>query len=130
MNELNNTATSVGNYNNISTALTSNTSVVNIIEGLTLIKEADKTNWSGGNLKYTITVNNQTDKTYEKPVITDVIDTDLVEFINGSVIINGIEASTSQYRYNNDTHTLSVDLDDVTPSSISTLTFLVKKKDQ
>lgn len=129
MNELNNTATSVGNYNNISTALTSNTSVVNIIEGLTLIKEADKTNWSGGNLKYTITVNNQTDKTYEKPVITDVIDTDLVEFINGSVIINGIEVSTSQYRYNNDTHTLSVDLDDVTPSSISTLTFLVKKKD-
>lgn len=129
MNELNNTATSVGNYNNISTALTSNTSVVNIIEGLTLIKEADKTNWSGGNLKYTITVNNQTDKTYEKTVITDVIDTDLVEFINGSVIINGIEASTSQYRYNNDTHTLSVDLDDVTPSSISTLTFLVKKKD-
>lgn len=129
MNELNNTATSVGNYNNISTALTSNTPVVNIIEGLTLIKEADKTNWSGGNLKYIITVNNQTDKTYEKPVITDVIDTDLVEFINGSVIINGIEASTSQYRYNNDTHTLSVDLDDVTPSSISTLTFLVKKKD-
>lgn len=129
MNELNNTATSVGNYNNISTALTSNTSVVNIIEGLTLIKEADKTNWSGGNLKYIITVNNQTDKTYEKPVITDVIDTDLVEFINGSVTINGIEASTSQYRYNNDTHTLSVDLDDVTPSSISTLTFLVKKKD-
>lgn len=129
MNELNNTATSVGNYNNISTALTSNTSVVNIIEGLTLIKEADKTNWSGGNLKHIITVNNQTDKTYEKPVITDVIDTDLVEFINGSVIINGIEASTSQYRYNNDTHTLSVDLDDVTPSSISTLTFLVKKKD-
>ena len=129
MNELNNTATSVGNYNNISTALTSNTSVVNIIEGLTLIKEADKTNWSGGNLKYIITVNNQTDKTYEKPVITDVIDTDLVEFINGSVIINGIEASTSQYRYNNDTNTLSVDLDDVTPSSISTLTFLVKKKD-
>lgn len=129
MNELKNTATSVGNYNNISTALTSNTSVVNIIEGLTLIEEADKTNWSGGNLKYTITVNNQTDKTYEKPVITDVIDTDLVEFINGSVIINGIEASTSQYRYNNDTHTLSVDLDDVTPSSISALTFLVKKKD-
>ena len=129
MNELNNTAISVGNYNNISTALTSNTSVVNIIEGLTLIKEADKTHWSGGNLKYTITVNNQTDKTYEKPVITDVIDTDLVEFINGSVIINEIEASTSQYRYNNDTHTLSVDLDDVTPSSISTLTFLVKKKD-
>lgn len=42
MNELNNTATSLGTYNNIPTSLTSNTSVVNIIEGLTLTKDADK----------------------------------------------------------------------------------------
>lgn len=42
MNELNNTATSIGNYNNIPTSLTSNVSVVNIIDGLSLTKEADK----------------------------------------------------------------------------------------
>lgn len=42
MNELNNTATSLGTYNSIPTSLTSNTSVVNMIEGLTLPKDADK----------------------------------------------------------------------------------------
>ena len=41
INELNNIVTAVRNYNNIPTTLTSNTSVVNIIEGLSLHKEAD-----------------------------------------------------------------------------------------
>lgn len=55
MNELNNTASANGTYNNIPTSVTSNTSVVNMIEGLTLTKEADKQNWSSGDLTYTIT---------------------------------------------------------------------------
>lgn len=42
MNELTNTVIAVGNYNNIPTQLTSNTSIVNMIEGLSLTKEADK----------------------------------------------------------------------------------------
>ena len=58
MNELENTVTSVGNYNNIQTTLTSNTSKVNIISGLTLTKEADKQNWSDGYLTYIITIDN------------------------------------------------------------------------
>lgn len=41
MNELNNIVTSTGSYNNIPTSLTSNTSVVNIIEGLTITKDAN-----------------------------------------------------------------------------------------
>lgn len=52
MNKLNNIATAVGNYNNISTSLTSNLSVVNIVDGLILTKDADKKNWSSGNLTY------------------------------------------------------------------------------
>lgn len=129
MNELNNIVTAVGNYNNILTTLTSNTSVVNIIEGLSLHKEAGKTNWGGGNLEYTITIDNQTDKIYVKPIITDVIDTTLVDFIDGSVEINGVIATQNQYNYNEATHTLTVNLDDVTPSSNSTFMFSVKKKD-
>lgn len=86
--------------------------------------------WVDGNLTYTITVNNQADKTYEKPVITDVIDTNLVDFIDGSVTIDGQTATKAQYIYDTDNHTLTINLDDVTPSSISTLTFLVKKKDK
>ena len=42
MNELKNTATAVGNYNNISTTLVSNIATVNIVDGLSLVKSADK----------------------------------------------------------------------------------------
>lgn len=129
MNELNNTATSVGKYNDISTAITSNTSVVNMVKGLELLKEADKKNWVDGILTYTITINNQAEKEYVKPVITDIIDTDLVEFVDGSVTIDGIVATKDKYIYNEASHTLTVNLDDVLPSSISTLKFCVKKKD-
>ena len=128
MNELNNTATSVGTYNNIPTALTSNTSVVNLVEGLTLEKEEDKTNWVDGNLKYTITIKNEADKDYVTPKVTDIIDTDKVEFVKGSVTINGVAASEQQYNYEDASHTLTINLDTITPSSNSTITFLVTKK--
>lgn len=128
MNELSNTVTSVGNYNNIPTSLTSNTSVVNLIEGLTLTKEADKDNWVGGTLTYLITLDNQTDTSYENPVIKDVLDNTLVNFVEGSVTINGQKAETSKYNYDEDTHTLTINLDSVTPSSSTAVTFLVTKK--
>ena len=128
MNELNNTATSVGTYNNTPTALTSNTSVVNLVEGLTLEKEADKTNWVDGNLKYTITIKNEADKDYVTPKVTDIIDIDKVEFVKGSVTINGVAASEQQYNYEDASHTLTINLDTITPSSNSTITFLVTKK--
>ena len=128
MNELNNTATSVGTYNNIPTALTSNTSVVNLVEGLTLEKEADKKNWVDGNLKYTITIKNEADKDYVTPKVTDIIDTDKVEFVKGSVTITGVAATEQQYNYEEASHTLTINLDTITPSSNSTITFLVTKK--
>ena len=128
MSELNNTVTATGNYNDIQTSLTSNISTVNIIDGLTLTKAADKTNWSNGNLTYTVTLNNQTDTTYETPTVTDKIDTNLVEFVDGSVMINDIAATKSQYSYDSNTSTLTINLEDVLPSSNTTLKFQVKKK--
>lgn len=128
MNELENTVTSVGNYNNIPTTLTSNISKVNIISGLTLTKEADKQNWSGGYLTYIITIDNQTNQNYASPVITDIIDTTLVEFVPDSVTIDNVKAPQEKYSYNDATHTLTINLDDVTPSSSTTLTFQVEKK--
>ena len=130
MNELNNTATSIGNYNNIPTSLTSNTSVVNMIEGLSLVKDADKQNWGSGNLTYTITITNQTDKDYTKPVITDIIDTNLVEFVEDSVTIDNVKASEFQYKYDTANHTLTVNLDDVAASNVVNVSFSVKKKIQ
>lgn len=127
MSELSNTVSSVGNYNNIPTSLTSNTSVVNIIDGLTLTKNANKQNWSDGFLTYTITLDNQTDTTYESPIITDVIDTSLVEFVNDSVSINGVSAISLEYSYNDANHTLTVNLEKVDPTSKSIVTLNVKK---
>ena len=128
MNELNNIVTATGQYNSIPTSLTSNTSVVNMIEGLTLTKEADKQNWSSGDLTYTITLKNETDKVYSNLVIKDVINTTLVEFVKGSVTINGNNALESQYSYDEGTSTLTINLNDAGPSSTNTLTFRVTKK--
>lgn len=125
MNELNNIVTATGQYNNIQTSLTSNTSVVNMIEGLTLTKEADKQNWSSGDLTYAITLTNNTDQTYSTPVIKTVINTSLVEFVKGSVAINDTPATESQYSYSS---TLTMTLSDAGPSSTTTLTFRVTKK--
>lgn len=78
---LNNTATAV--------SLTSNTSVVNIVEGLTLVKGVDK-KWTNGILTYITAINNQADVTYVKTIATDIIDISLVGFIPDSVIINDV----------------------------------------
>lgn len=128
MNELNNVSTASGNYNNIPTSLTSNLSVVNIVEGLSLKKEADKKNWSDGNLTYTITIENNTETSYENPTVTDIIDTGLVSFVTGSVKINNVLATEGQYNYDTDSHKLTVTPGTVSENSTTTITFSVKKK--
>ncbi len=80
-----------------------------------------------GDLTYTIELDNQADETYENPVITDVIDTNLVEFLEGSVIINDTVATESQYNYDKESHTLKITLENIAPSSKTTITFRVKK---
>lgn len=126
MNELSNQVTSTGTYNSVPTSLTSNTSVVNVIDGLTLVKSADKTNWIDGVLTYTIEINNETDNSYQNPVVTDILNTNLVEFVDGSVTINGASATNLQYTYNDGT--LTIKPDEVQANSKTTMTFSVKKK--
>ncbi len=128
MSELSNTATALGNYNSIPTSLTSNALVVNIIDGLSISKSADKTNWASGNLTYTITIDNQTDTAYENPVVTDIIDGTKVDFVDGSITINGTNATSSQYTFDSTTNTLTITLDEVANLSTTNITFEVKKK--
>ena len=125
---LNNTASAVGTYNEISTSLTSNVSVVNMVSGLSMTKSANKVNWADGFLTYTLTINNQSTETYVAPVITDVIDTTLVDFVEGSVMIDGVAATSGQFSYAAGTHTLTVNLTDIAPSATKTVTFQVSKK--
>lgn len=79
-NELNNTVSVVGNYNNIPTSVTSLVSVVTMINGLSITKNSDKSIWADGNLTYTIVVTNETEKAYTNPVVTDKLDNNLIKF--------------------------------------------------
>lgn len=126
--QLNNTATALGTYNGIPTSLTSAVSVVSMIAGLSITKTADKQSWADGLLTYTITVQNSAAENYVAPIVTDVLDTTLVDFVADSVVIDGTKAEASQYSYSTDTHTLTVNLTDITPSKSSTIQFQVKKK--
>ncbi len=125
--ELSNTVSAVGNYNEIPTSITSLASVVTMISGLTITKEADKPIWADGLLTYTITVDNQATETYTSPVVSDVINTTLVDFVVDSVTIDGVAATSSEYEYTGGT--LTVKLTDIGPSSSKKITFQVKKKE-
>lgn len=128
MNELNNIALAKGNYNNIPTLITSNKSVVNLTSELTITKKTNKTNWTSGNLTYTITITNKTNKSYKQPVVTDIIDTSLVDFIEGSVKIDNVISRNNQYNYNTTTHILTINLKDITPYQTIQLNFSLRKR--
>lgn len=128
MNELNNVVTASGTYNSIPTSLTSNTMVVNMVDGLTIHKDADKKNWVDGELTYTVTIENNTDKSYTNVTVTDVIDNNFVDFVDGSVMIDSIKATELQAFYEKGIHTLTIKLDEVSPSTSSIITFQVTKK--
>lgn len=127
-NTLTNQASAVGTYNNLPTSITSEAVAVALVSGLTITKTADKSSWADGALTYTITVNNQATETYTTPVVTDVLDKTLVDFVTGSVMIDNKAAEASQFQYDTSTGTLTVTLTDIAPSASSVIQFQVTKK--
>ena len=125
---LSNIASVLGNYNSIPTQITSEVLVVTMISGLTVKKTADKMVWGDGKLTYTIEVNNQTNVDYTNPVITDELDISLINFVAGSVKVDGVELESSKYTYDDSTGKLTITIDDVGASQKSTITFEVEKK--
>ena len=122
------TVSALGNYNDVPTAMASEAVLVTLLDGLKITKTADKPAWADGVLTYTIVLTNDETKPYTAPVVTDIIDNTLVDFISGSVMIEGVAATDDQYSYNENTHTLTVLLDDIAATSTRTITFQVKKK--
>ena len=128
MNELTNQAISNGTYDSIPTSLTSNTSVVNLVDGLTLKLEADKKTWLNGSLTYTITLANLTEIAYVSPIITDTIDTNYATFVEGSVKLDSEVLSSDKYTYDKSSGLLTINLDDVNANETKVITFEVTKK--
>lgn len=125
---LSNTVKAVGNYNDIPTSITSAATVVTMISGLTITKTADKQVWADGNLTYTIIIENKSDNSYNTPEIKDVLDENLIEFVQDSVTIDGQKASSSDYEFDSSTSTLTINLTDIAVSTSKTVTFEVSKK--
>lgn len=126
-NELNNQVSILGNYNEIPTEINSNVLVVTMVNGLTVTKSCDKMIWADGLLTFTIVVNNETEKEYTNPVITDILNTYLVLFVDDSVSLNGTKLETSSYTYESSTGKLTINLPNLEPKQTSTITFQVKK---
>lgn len=128
--ELSNTATILGNYNSIPTEISTQVLLVTMLSGLKVEKSADKMIWVGGNLTYTITVTNDTNDSYTNPVITDVLDTNLISFVDDSVTIDGEKVETTQYSYDSQSGKLTITLPDIEASGKKIITFQVSKKSQ
>ena len=82
--KLNNTVSVHGEYNVVPTFINFEVLVVSLISGLTVTKSADKMVWADGTLIFNIEVDNQTEKSYTAPVITDALDINIVSFVAGS----------------------------------------------
>lgn len=132
MSKLINSALAEGKYNNILTSITSNVNVVNIedsvIGGIDIVMSADKVNWNNGNLTYIVKVDNSADKVFDNTFVRYDIDNNLVEFIDGSVMINDVPASEEQYVYDLNNNTLVIKLDSILPYEDVVLSFDVRKK--
>ena len=126
--ELSNTATVLGNYNSIPTEISTQALVVTMITGLTVSKTADKMVWSEGVLTYTITINNEAEETYTSPVITDMLDTNLITFVNDSITVDGIKLENSKYTWDESTGKLTITLSDIEKSAQRIVKFQVSKK--
>lgn len=105
---------------------TSLVSVLNLINGLTITKSANKINWVDGYLTYKIVITNTSDGNYENAYITDSLDK-MVEFVSNSLIIDNVVATEDDYDYDAEENILTIYLNNVDNKTSKIITFQVKK---
>ncbi len=105
---------------------TSLVSVLNLINGLTITKSANKINWVDGYLTYKIVITNTSDGNYENAYITDSLDK-TVEFVSNSLIIDNVGATEDDYDYDAKENILTIYLNNVDNKTSKIITFQVKK---
>lgn len=106
-------------------SFSSNIVTTTIVQGLTVNKSADKVNWVDGPLTYTVEITNSSGSTLSSGILTDRINTTLVEFNTAyGVMIDS--SSSSNYTYNDGE--LKVTLPELANGNTTTITFQVTKK--
>lgn len=128
INELINIASSVGTYDSLSTEMTTEAVVTQLIDDLSITKAASRESWATGDLTYTISVDNQATLPYEAPIVTDTIDPTKATLVAGTVTINGNPATTpTDYTFDAITGLLTVNLPDVIAASTTVIEFDVSR---
>lgn len=108
--------------------MTTETVVIQLIDGLTIAKAANRESWATGNLTYTITIDNQSPNAYVAPIVTDTIDPIYATLVPNTVTINGVTATTpGQYTFDAVTGLLTVNLTDVATLSETVIEFEVSR---
>lgn len=123
--ELTNQATILDNYNDIPTEISTQALVVTILTGPTVTKSADKMVWSDGNLTYKLEVNNQNENAYTSPVVTDILNPDLIKLVDNTIKIDGTLIDESEYTYDESTGKLTINLPTINSKKEKAVTFEV-----
>lgn len=116
-----------GLYDGVTTTMESNIVTTLLVDGLTITLSADKVNWTNGELLYTAVVTNGAVNPYETPTLSDTLDTALVSFVEGSVMIDGTAAPATDVTYTPATGLLQVQLPTIAVGGSLTVTFRVSK---
>lgn len=124
-NTLTNLVTASGTYNLISTVLTSDAVVTQLVSGLTIVKVADKGVWTDGYLTYTITLTNNAQYDFETPTLNDILDPTFVTLVEDSVMVDD---AVTAYTYDEITGALAVTLPTIEVDGSTVVTFQVAKK--
>ncbi len=119
---LENKASALGTYGLSPTTITSEPITITMVSGLTITKTADKSIWADGELTFTVTIVNGAEQPYVSPVLTDILDTTLIDLVTDSVEVDGEAAS-----YNYTAGTLTVQLEDLAITDNVVVTFRVQK---
>ena len=124
-NVLENRASALGTYDHVPAEILSNIVTTDMVSGLVITKQADKTVWTDGHLTYTVTIKNNAIEEYANVVLTDVLDPTKVELVEFSVKVDG---TSHLYAYDEITGALTVVLSTLLVGEEVEITFQVQKK--
>lgn len=122
---LSNSASVTGTYDAVPLTLQSNVVITEIVNGITIKKEASKQKWIDGELTYTITIENNSDNSFENPKLVDVLDPNIIKLVENSVKVDNIDTN---YTYEDSTGTLNINLNTIAALNTSVITFRVQQK--
>ncbi len=116
-----------GQYGDASSPISFSSNIVttSIIQGLTVTKTADKVNWVDGPLTYTVQIQNTSGSSLTSGVLTDNLNTDLVEF-NNTYGVTIDDSPTSSFTYSDGE--LKITLPTLANDQTTKIMFQVTKK--